>query len=229
VEAPQSVRRLSADTIGGTKSGRAVTTPWRPFVVSGACRVGCSSGDGGFVSWFEARYRAIAMATNGGRSMLVQTLRLKKGWTQEQLALVAGLSVRTVQRIERGETASAESLKALAAAFDVDFLDLKEPDMTDTTILPTAAAAPFDADLLLAFDHVRRKRRFQMGLLAWAVVIPVLFAVNFVTGTNHLWAVWPALFWGLGLLVAWLRIAGVSPWGVAWEKREVERRLGRPL
>ncbi|MCE1237238.1 MAG: helix-turn-helix domain-containing protein [Hyphomicrobiales bacterium] len=31
--------------------------------------------------------------------MLVQTLRLKKGWTQEQLALVSGLSVRTIQRI----------------------------------------------------------------------------------------------------------------------------------
>lgn len=159
--------------------------------------------------------------------MSVQTLRLKKGWTQEQLALVSGLSVRTIQRIERGETASADSLKALAAAFDIDFLDLKDPDMTDTITRP--AALSLDAEMLLAFDHVRRKRRFQIGLLAWAVVVPALFAVNLLTGTKHLWAIWPALAWGLGLALAGLRVAGFSPWSPAWEKREVEKRLGRPL
>lgn len=162
--------------------------------------------------------------------MSVQRLRLKKGWIQEQLAIVSGLSVRTIQRIEKGEAASAESLKALAAAFDIDFLDLKEPDMTSTIPLSAAAAAaPLDAETLLAFDHVRRKRKFQAGLLAWAVVVPALFAVNIVTGAARLWAIWPALLWGLGLVVAGLRVAGFSPWSAAWEKREVEKRLGRPL
>lgn len=160
--------------------------------------------------------------------MVVQTLRLKKGWTQEQLALVSGLSVRTIQRIEKGEAASVDSLKALAAAFDIDFLDLKEPDMTSTTSLSSLAGS-LDAETLLAFDHVRRKRKFQMGVLAWILVTPALFAINLVTGPTHLWAIWPALFWGLGLLVAWLRVAGLSPWSAAWEKREVEKRLGRPL
>ena len=32
--------------------------------------------------------------------MHVQKLRLKKGWSQQQLADFSGLSVRTVQRIE---------------------------------------------------------------------------------------------------------------------------------
>ncbi|MCE1237239.1 MAG: 2TM domain-containing protein [Hyphomicrobiales bacterium] len=100
--------------------------------------------------------------------------------------------------------------------------------MTATTTLSTPAAS-LDAETLLAFDHVRRKRKFQMGLLAWALVTPALFAVNLVTGSKHLWAIWPALFWGLGLFVAWLRVAGFSPWSAAWEKREVEKRLGRPL
>jgi transcriptional regulator with XRE-family HTH domain len=45
---------------------------------------------------------------------LVQKLRLQRGWSQEQLAELSTLSVRTVQRIERGQTASLETLKALA-------------------------------------------------------------------------------------------------------------------
>ena len=53
--------------------------------------------------------------------MLIQKLRLKKGWSQEQLAQASGLSARTIQRIEAGHPASTESLKSLAAVFEVDF------------------------------------------------------------------------------------------------------------
>ncbi|CAM4169684.1 XRE family transcriptional regulator [Vibrio agarivorans] len=35
--------------------------------------------------------------------MIIRKLRLKRGWTQEQLAELSGLSIRTVQRIERGQ------------------------------------------------------------------------------------------------------------------------------
>ena len=34
--------------------------------------------------------------------LLIQKLRLQRGWSQEQLAELTGLSVRTIQRIERG-------------------------------------------------------------------------------------------------------------------------------
>lgn len=32
--------------------------------------------------------------------MIVRKLRLQRGWSQEQLATLTGLSVRTIQRIE---------------------------------------------------------------------------------------------------------------------------------
>jgi transcriptional regulator with XRE-family HTH domain len=44
--------------------------------------------------------------------MLIQKLRLQRGWSQEQLAELSGLSIRTIQRIERGQTASVESLNS---------------------------------------------------------------------------------------------------------------------
>lgn len=46
---------------------------------------------------------------------IVRTLRLEKGWTQEQFAELCGLSVRTIQRIEKTGVASLESSNALAA------------------------------------------------------------------------------------------------------------------
>lgn len=158
--------------------------------------------------------------------MSVQIERLKKGWTQEQLALVSGLSVRTIQRIERGETASVESLKSLAAAFDVDFSTLREPAMTDIT---APAASSLDAELLIAVDHVRQKRHFQISLAAYAVVIPILVAINVHVAPHHPWAIYPALFWGLALAFKALRLSGRGLWGPAWERREIEKRLGRSL
>ena len=56
--------------------------------------------------------------------MSVRKYRLEKGWSQEQLAHMSGLSVRTVQRIEQGQKAGLESLKCLAAVFETNISDL---------------------------------------------------------------------------------------------------------
>ena len=67
--------------------------------------------------------------------MIVRKLRLDKGWSQEQLAEISGLSVRTIQRIERGQKPSLESLKALAAAFETDVTQLTtEAGMSNQSI-----------------------------------------------------------------------------------------------
>lgn len=49
----------------------------------------------------------------------IRTLREQRAWSQEHLASVAGLSTRTLQRIEAGAGASQETCLALAAALDV--------------------------------------------------------------------------------------------------------------
>lgn len=53
--------------------------------------------------------------------MNIQKLRLQRGWSQQQLAELSGLSSRTIQRIENGQLASAEALKSLASVFEIDF------------------------------------------------------------------------------------------------------------
>ncbi len=62
--------------------------------------------------------------------MIIRKLRLQKGWSQEQLSQLSGLSVRTIQRIEQGQKPGLESLKSLAAVFEIDVSDLQmEPNM----------------------------------------------------------------------------------------------------
>jgi len=51
-------------------------------------------------------------------------LRKANSWSQEELAITAGVNLRTIQRIENGGSASLQSKKGLASAFDVEVSEL---------------------------------------------------------------------------------------------------------
>jgi transcriptional regulator with XRE-family HTH domain len=108
--------------------------------------------------------------------MLIQKLRLQRGWSQQQLAELSGLSVRTVQRIERGQPASLETLKALGAAFEIDFSDLKEPDMNSTSSQHTLSQSTLNrnvsTDEALALAHVRKLKEFYLHIVQSASPSP---------------------------------------------------------
>ncbi len=179
--------------------------------------------------------------------MLVQKLRLQRGWSQEQLAELSGLSVRTIQRIERGLPASNETLKSLASVFEIDFSTLQatqEPAMTTTlndTFTPPEPTnlnqnpnpttnTSVNADEEAAFRHVRKIRGFYSHLAKYVIVISGLAIFNFIKSPNHIWVMWPALGWGLAILFHGMRVFGTMPFMNAdWEKRQVEKYLGRKL
>ncbi len=62
--------------------------------------------------------------------MVLKQIRISRHLSQEQLALMSGLNVRTIQRIESGSNASLESLKCLAAALEVDISTVKQERFT---------------------------------------------------------------------------------------------------
>jgi DNA-binding XRE family transcriptional regulator len=49
----------------------------------------------------------------------LKQLRVNNGWSQEQLAEISGLGVRTIQRIEKEGKCSLESKMAIASAFQI--------------------------------------------------------------------------------------------------------------
>jgi transcriptional regulator with XRE-family HTH domain len=156
--------------------------------------------------------------------MLIQKLRLQRGWSQEQLAELSGLNVRTIQRLERGQTASLESLNALAAAFEIDLAALKEPEMNST---PSQSVSKQET---LALAHVRKLKAFYLHLAEFAVVIAFLVIMNFLMTPHRWWVGWVALAWGVALALHGLRVFDKIPFLSAdWERRQVEKYLGRRL
>ncbi|MQR00322.1 helix-turn-helix domain-containing protein [Glaciimonas soli] len=159
--------------------------------------------------------------------MLIQKLRLQRGWSQQQLAELSDLSVRTIQRIEQGQGASMESLRSLASVFEVDFSTLyseSEPTMNSNL------NQGLTAEETLALDHVRQLKKFYRSILLYVVIISFLAVVNYMSSPHQLWVIWPALGWGLGLLLRAASLFDFFPFfGADWEKKQVEKRLGRKL
>jgi transcriptional regulator with XRE-family HTH domain len=157
--------------------------------------------------------------------MLIQKLRLKHGWSQQQLAHASGLSVRTIQRIEAGHPASTETLKALAAVFEVDFSTLT-PEQT----MSSSADSSAEKQEQEAFRYVRELRRFYLHVFRYVVVILILLAINLIVSPQRMWVFWVMGGWGLGLALHASRVFRPDRFlGPQWERQQVEKRLGRPL
>lgn len=158
--------------------------------------------------------------------MLVRKLRLQKGWSQEQLAELSCLSVRTIQRIERGHKPGLESANALAAVFELDVEAFtQEAQMTESQNRQLEEEKA-------ALEYVREVKGFYSHLATFLVVMVFLFGLNLYITPGYLWAGWALMGWGIGVVSHGLSVFEISPFGLLgpdWEKRQVEKRLGRKL
>ena len=155
--------------------------------------------------------------------MMIRKLRLRHGWSQDQLAQMAGLNTRTIQRIERGHKASLESLKALAAVFEIELSQLTQEIEMDKPELITSEEQ-------MAIEYVRELKGFYAHLTSYLIVIAFLFILNYVTSPGYIWAWWAAFGWGIGIVSHALAVfQEFDLFGPEWEKKQVEKRLGRKL
>jgi transcriptional regulator with XRE-family HTH domain len=76
-------------------------------------------------------------------SKRIRAERERRAWSQEHLATVSGLGLRTIQRIEKTGAASFESARALASVFEVDVASLRiardDPSREQTAAVMHAA------------------------------------------------------------------------------------------
>jgi hypothetical protein len=65
---------------------------------------------------------------------------------------------------------------------------------------PTAVEVPLEQEEMAFRRH--RMQDFRQHFTVYAIVITFLFLINlFTTGLNPLWAIYPALGWGIGLAI----------------------------
>ncbi len=155
---------------------------------------------------------------------MIRVYRLEKAWSQEQLAEFSGVSVRTIQRLEKGGQGALETLKAIAATLDVDIKQLQEekPDMTHQASVETNE----EHALKQATLEVKKLKGFYSHLIQYALVMALLVVINLYTSPNYYWFIWPMLGWGIGIVSHGLKVFGLFP-GISkgWEKKQIEKRL----
>ncbi len=160
---------------------------------------------------------------------MIQERRTAHGWTQEQLAEHAGLSVRTIQRVEKGEAATLETLKCLAAVFETTVSTLvEEQNMTTAAATPsvTPTAPEPNAREKEAIEYVQMLKGLITHVVIFAVIMPCLIGLNFVISPDDWWFIYVLVSWmgGLGLhaIIMFVMYGALGP---AWEQRQFRKRM----
>jgi transcriptional regulator with XRE-family HTH domain len=171
--------------------------------------------------------------------MLVKKLRLQRGWSQEQLAELVGVSVRTIQRIERGFTPALETAKALASIFEVE-LSTFIPEVKTMSQDQSPIQSPIQLrDTTIsdeekeAMAYVKGIKEFYDHLLIYIVFFLVYGGLTIFEemGPKEL-ILFGLAGWGIGVVIHGLvAFEKIRLWGLGarWEKDAIEKRLGRKL
>lgn len=162
--------------------------------------------------------------------MIVRKLRLRNGWSQDHLAELTDVSVRTIQRVERGHKPSLETAKALAAVFEVDVTTFITEHETMTNF-DQGKAAPssehLEPDEAEALEYAKGVKDFLSGLIAYIILAIVFFSVR---GFDE-----PLLYWVFGGVGLGLIVQGLMSFEILrlpfqdLERKVAEKRLGRKL
>ena len=139
----------------------------------------------------------------------IKKMRLERHWSQDQLAEMSGLSIRTIQRIENGENAGLESLKSLAAVFEINITD---------------------SDKAQEIKQIRKEEKYVQNikgfykLIAIAIlslVVPLIIAVNDSSNWNVF--LWILLSWGVILGIYSLNVFDF--FGEEWKRKLIDKRF----
>lgn len=139
----------------------------------------------------------------------IKKMRLERHWSQDQLAEMSGLSIRTIQRIENGENAGLESLKSLAAVFEINIADSDKKDEME--------------QVRKEEEYVQNMKGFYkfIAIAIMSLIVPFIFAVN----DSSLWNVflWILLSWGVILGIYFLNI--FEFFGEEWKRKIINKKF----
>ena len=139
----------------------------------------------------------------------IKKMRLERHWSQDQLAEMSGLSIRTIQRIENGENAGLESLKSLAAVFEINITD---------------------SDKAQEIKQIRKEEKYVQNIKGFykliaiamlSLVVPLIIAVNDSSNWNVF--LWILLSWGVILGIYSLNVFDF--FGEEWKRKMIDKRF----
>jgi transcriptional regulator with XRE-family HTH domain len=159
--------------------------------------------------------------------MHVKSLRLDKNWSQEQLAHLSGLNVRTIQRIEKGDSVGLETLKSLAAVFEVDVNDLKNHNIEQHKLLDTQETSrPLSAlekKRALALAKVGSIKQFYILTIFLIAIWLFLMLPNYNQGDNLGPLIVTAI--SFAIVIGANAILVFQPLGEKWEQKKIKQLM----
>jgi transcriptional regulator with XRE-family HTH domain len=139
----------------------------------------------------------------------IKKMRLERHWSQDQLAEMSGLSTRTIQRIENGENAGLETLKSLAAVFEINIADSDKKEETE--------------QIRKEEKYVQSVKGFYklLAIAIFSLVVPFIIAVN--ESSN-----WIIFFW---IVFSWAVLIGIYSlntfdfFGEEWKRKLINKKF----
>jgi transcriptional regulator with XRE-family HTH domain len=139
----------------------------------------------------------------------IKKMRLDRHWSQDQLAEMSGLSIRTIQRIENGENAGLESLKSLAAVFEINIAD---------------------SDKKQELEQIRKEEEYVQNVKGFyklltiamlSLIVPLILAISDSSNWNIF--LWIALSWIALLGIYSLNIFDF--FGDEWKRKLIKNKF----
>ncbi len=139
----------------------------------------------------------------------IKKMRLERHWSQDQLAEMSGLSIRTVQRIENGGNANLESLKSLGAVFETNITD---------------------SDKKVEIEQIRKEEEYVQNIIGFykllaiailSLVVPFILAVS--DSANWIVFLWILLSWAVLLAIYSLNVFDF--FGDEWKRKLINNRF----
>lgn len=120
----------------------------------------------------------------------IKRWRQERQWSQEHLAHLAGIGLRTLQRLENDGPASSETLRALAAAYDVDVMAL----MIDEDAQALRTIRERNAELRKGIQI-----SFWIHLAAYGIGMVTFLGIGLAGGGDIFVMRAPMVWWTVGL------------------------------
>ena len=172
----------------------------------------------------------------------MKSLRNKKRWSQEQLAQLSGLNVRTIQRVEKGQSVGAETLKSLAAVFEISIDELvnaiekekhvqpKEDEVmlnnqSEATQSTVDSKQSTKAQTDKTIEKVKSIKYFYASS-AFLIAIFILFMLPNYNGGENLGSL-IVVFLSFSAIIAVHAFMVFEPFGEKWEKEKLAQLMGQ--
>jgi len=159
--------------------------------------------------------------------MLVKSLRKSKSWSQEQLAHLSGLNIRTIQRVEKGDSVGIETLKSLAAVFEVDVNELKSENSKGNGLHCANKGSLIDLEQRqeMAEAEVQSKKEFYILALFLLGTFVLFLLPNYNQGENLDSLIYTAICYAM--IIGVHAITVFQPFGDKWEKKKIKQAMDK--